>query len=112
MISVILSLSFIILTYQYLLVQARSDLRQDGQFLATLLATTAGRSEAGKLVPAQQLALKIANHLVDSYYLVFDKQGRVITTNMAEKFPVDSRFNEFFPSGRFGRWRQREGNFF
>lgn len=110
LISAALGLSFYVVVKNYLVVQARAALRQDAQSLAQALSGLPLEREAIEPALFRWLATRPAERFFRSYYVVLDAAGRVVATNLEERFPPGSTLpeGEGFREGRPPRPRRHK----
>lgn len=116
-ITLVLGTASFFLIRSHLVAQAKDNLRQNALAVARILATQPlSKDRVNSVLPERPL-IRLANRLLGGHYVVLDRQGIIVASNLGKLFKPGMRLNEILPlriwQGELARgepvsWQNRE----
>jgi len=112
-----MGIAFYLMVRSHLVAQTGATLRQEADALARLLAAQPLEEERLARLLLKKAALRLAGRLISGSYIVLNRQGVVVATDLEDRFPPGSRLDEVLPDafneeslrrGETVNWRGRE----
>lgn len=82
-------LSFRLLSQKYILAETRKEIKAEGQLIASALEKTSVDDSNLREKLMERRQLKVAGRLIDSAIVVFNKQDKVVYTNLSQSDLLD-----------------------
>ncbi|OAT85831.1 sensor histidine kinase [Desulfotomaculum copahuensis] len=96
-ITLVLGTASFFLIRSHLVAQAKENLRQNALAIARILAAQPlNKASVTSVLPERPL-FRLANRLLGGHYVVLDRQGIIIASNLGERFKPGMRLNELLP---------------